>query len=125
MGEVVQVTISNNIKIQNPSPEIVEWCKANLILPNPDYAKKVRMGFWVGNTPKTLSLYEVHGDTFVLPYGTLKQIQPMNTDTIIKSDFKPVESIDYGEPISLYPYQEKAVEESFKGKYGILQSRER
>ena len=122
MGEVVQVTISNNIKIQNPSAEIVEWCKTNLTLPNPDYAKKVRMGFWVGNTPKTLSLYEVHGDTFVLPYGTLKQIQPMITDTIIKSDFKPIESIDYGEPISLYPYQEKAVEESFKGKYGILQS---
>ena len=120
----MQVTISNNIKIQNPTPEIIEWCKTNLTIDNPEYAKKVRMGFWVGNTPKHLHLYEVHGDTLVLPYGTLKQIQPLlRYRTIIKTDFKEPESIDYGKAIPLYPYQEKAVTESFKGKYGILQSK--
>lgn len=119
----MQVSISNNIKILNPTPEIIEWCKTNLTIDNPDYAKKVRMGFWVGNTPKKLNLYEVHGDTLVLPYGTLKQIQPMIKDAIVTSLFKPFESIDYGQPISLYPYQEKAVRESFNGKYGILQSK--
>ena len=119
----MQITISNNIKIQEPTPEIIEWCKTNLTIDNPDYAKKVRMGFWLGNTPKTLSLYEVHGDTIILPYGTLKQIQSMIKDSIVTSDFKPYESINYGKPISLYPYQEKAVRESFKGRYGILQSK--
>ena len=119
----MQVTVSNNIKIQNPTPEIIEWCKTNLTIDNPEYAKKVRMGFWVGNTPKTLNLYEVHGDTLVLPYGTLKQIQSLIKDAIVTSEFKPYESIDYGKPIPLYPYQEKAVRESFKGKYGILQSK--
>lgn len=118
------VTISNNIKIQNPSDEIIEWCKTNLTIDNPDYAKKVRMGFWVGNTPKTLYLYEVHGDTYILPYGTLKQIQPiLRYGTIIKTAFKEPEPIFYGEPISLYPYQEKAVIEVKKGLYGILQSK--
>ena len=119
----MQVSISNNIKIQNPSAEIIEWCKTNLVIDNPDYAKKVRMGFWIGNTPKHLNLYEIHGDTIVLPYGTLKQIQPMITDSIVTSEFKPFKSIDYGKAISLYPYQEKAVKECFKGKYGILQSK--
>lgn len=119
----MQVTISNNIKVQNPSAEIVEWCKANLTIDNPEYAKKVRMGFWVGNTPKKLNLYEVHGDTIVLPYGTLKQIQPMIKDSVVTSEFKPFKSIAYGKAISLYPYQEKAVKECFKGKYGILQSK--
>ena len=119
----MQVTISNNIKIQNPSDEIIEWCKTNLTLDNPDYAKKVRMGFWVGNTPKTLYLYEVHGDTWILPYGTLKEITPMLKGSIVKTDFKDPTQIFYGEPVSLYPYQEKAVTEVKKGLYGILQSK--
>lgn len=119
----MEVTISNNIKIKNPSTEIISWCQAHLKLNNPDYAKKARMGFYLGNTPKHLFLYEVHGDEIILPYGTLKQIQPMIKEALVQSDFKPYESIDYGEPIPLYPYQEKAVEAVKKGYYGILQSR--
>ena len=119
----MQVTISNNIKIQNPTTEIKEWCKTNLTIDNPDYAKKVRMGFWLGNTPKHLHLYEIHGDTYILPYGTLKQIQTMTKDATLTSDFQPYESIVYGNPIPLYPYQEKAVEEAKRGLYGILESK--
>ena len=119
----MQVTISNNIKIKNPSTEIISWCQAHLKLPNPEYVKKTRMGFWVGNTPKFLYLYEVHGDEIILPYGTLKQIQPMIKDTIVTSDFKPYESIDYGEPIPLYPYQEQAVKMVKNSYYGIMVSK--
>jgi superfamily II DNA or RNA helicase len=81
------------------------------------------MGFWIGNTPKFLYLYEVHGDEIILPYGTLKQIQPMLKDAVVESDFKPFESIDYGDPIPLYPYQENAVEAVKQAYYGILQSK--
>ena len=119
----MQVTISNNIRIKNPSTEIISWCQAHLKLPNPEYAKKTRMGFWVGNTPKHLYLYEVHGDEIILPYGTLKQITPMIQNAIVTSEFKPYESIDYGTSIPLYPYQEKAVREVKNGYYGILQSK--
>ena len=119
----MQVTISNNIKIQNPTTEIIEWCKSNLKIDNPDYAKKVRMGFWVSKTPKYLNLYEKHGDTLVLPYGTLKEISPMLKGCNIVSEFIDPVAIDYGEPIPLYPYQEKAVVEVKNGLYGILESR--
>ncbi len=119
----MQVTVSNNIRIKNPSEAILSWCDQHLKLPNPDYAKKVRMGFWVGNTPKELYLYERHGDEIILPYGTLKQIQPLIKDSVVTSDFKPYESVDYGEPISLYPYQEEAVKQAKNGLYGILQSK--
>lgn len=117
----MQVTVSNNIKVQNPTTELIEWCKTNLTIDNPDYAKKVRMGFWVGTTPKYLHLYEIHGDTYILPYGTLKQIAPMLS--CVKSDFKEPQKVFYGEPIPLYPYQEKAVREALKGLYGILESK--
>ena len=117
------VTVSNNIKITYPSIEILSWCQENLKLPNPEYAKKVRMGFWLGNTPKFLTLYEIHGDTLILPYGVLKQIQPMLVDSVVISGFKTAEHIDYGKPISLYPYQEEAVKQAKNGLYGILQSK--
>ena len=119
----MQVTVSNNIKITDPSPEILAYCKDNLTLPNPDYAKKVRMGFWTGNTPKELRLYEVRGNELVIPYGCLKAIAPMLKDATVGSDFKPSVSVDYGEPIPLYPYQEIAVEQAKNGLYGILQSK--
>lgn len=117
------VTVSNNIKITNPSLEIITYCKNNLTLPNPDYAKKIRMGFYVGSTPKQLYLYEIHGNEWVLPYGCLKAIAPMLKDAIVQSEFKPSVSVDYGQPIPLYPYQETAVEQAKNGLYGILQSK--
>ena len=117
------VTIGNNIKIKYPSKEILSWCNQHLKLNNPEYANKVRMGFWVGNTPKYLYLYEVHGDEIILPYGTLKQIQSLIKDSVVESDFKPFTSIDYGERVPLYDYQEQAVSVAKNGLYGILQSK--
>lgn len=119
----MRVRVSNNVKITNPTPELITWCQNNLKLANPDYAKKVRMGFWVGNTPKFLYLYEIHGGELVIPYGCLKAIAPLLKDAVAESDFKPSVSIDYGDPVPLYPYQEKAVEQAKNGLYGILQSK--
>ena len=119
----MRVKVSNHIRITNPSPEIITWCQTNLRLPNPDYAKKSRMGFWVGNTPKDICLYEFHGGELVIPYGCLKSIAPLLTDAVVESDFKTSVSIDYGDSIPLYPYQEKAVEQAQNGLYGILQSK--
>ena len=119
----MQVVISNNIKIQDPTTEIIEWCKENLTIDNPDYAKKVRMGFWLGNTPKKLHLYEMHGDTLVLPYGTLKEITPMLKESSVTTDFIDPISMEYDRPISLYSYQKTAVEQAKQGLYGILQSK--
>lgn len=119
----MQVRVSNNIRITDPSVEIISWCQNNLKIANPDYAKKVRMGFWVGNTPKDLYLYEVHGNELVMPYGCLKAIAPLIKEAAIQSDFKQSESVDYGKPIPLYPYQEIAVGQAKNGLYGILQSK--
>lgn len=65
----MQVTISNEIYVQDPVPELVRWARENLVIPNPEYSKKQRMGLWTGNTEEVLYLYYVDGNVLALPAG--------------------------------------------------------
>ena len=123
-GSFGQVRVKSNITVTNPPESLLDWCEDKLVLPNPDYEKKLRMGFWTGNTPKTLALYETHGASVILPYGVLDAIKPFVQGTHdIRSGFAQWPTIDYGGMgIDLYPYQEKAVQALLNAKYGILQS---
>lgn len=51
--------VGSTIRVVEPSEQLIQWCKAHLTLPNPDYYKKERMGLWVGNTPDTISLWRM------------------------------------------------------------------
>ena len=121
-GDPSMITVSNVITIDKPSPELLTWCARNLRLRNPEYDKKVRMHFWVGNTPEWLYLYEVHGDKLILPFGTLRDIVPMINVSDIKMDFPVATNVDYHCEVPLYDYQREAVEEMYWSRYGILQS---
>ena len=66
----MHLSIGSTIRVSDPTAEIVQLCKNTLTIKNPVYAKKARMGFWIGDTPKTLTLYEKDGDDLILPYGT-------------------------------------------------------
>lgn len=117
--------ISNQITIYKSDPcyeSVKQYCRDNLVVSNPDYAKKLRMHYWLGNTPKTLSLYEMVGGNLVLPFGCLKSIWKMANGSNVELDFGESVNIDYGEPLKLYDYQDEAVRACIKGKYGILQS---
>ena len=116
----MQITVSNVITVDRPPRELLSWCTQNLRIRNPEYAKKQRMHFWVGNTPEWLYLYEIHGDQLVLPYGVLRNIFPMIDGGEL--NFPVAKQIDYGCKVPLYDYQEKAVEAMYWQQYGILQS---
>lgn len=118
----MKVTISNEITITEPTPEIMSWCKRELVIPNPEYAKKERMGFWVGNTPKKLLLYQLINGDLVLPYGTLMDIMHIEKNIEIDARFTNAEKVDYGCNVPLYDYQEKAKDYMCKVGCGILQS---
>ena len=120
----MKVIISNEITITDPSREIMDWCKRELVLPNPDYAKKERMGLWTGNTPQTLSLYKVNGNSVIIPVGALKHISPiLNTYEYEKSlDLALNSPVDYNAEVNLYDYQQNAVIAMYSSGYGILQS---
>lgn len=119
----MQIAVSNTLTVTDPTPDILMWCKRNLTITNPDYAKKARMNLWLGNTPKTLSLYETRGNELVLPFGTLRSIPKEITDKVIFiSEFAPPVEVDFQADVPLYDYQEDAVQAMIAAKYGILQS---
>ena len=119
----MQIAVSNTLTVTEPTKEMLMWCKKNLVITNPDYAKKARMGFWLGDTPKTLSLFEVRGNELVLPFGVLRSLPKEITDnSLFDSEFAPFKAVDFKCDVPLYEYQEIAVQAMIDAKYGILQS---
>lgn len=117
------IEVSNTLSVNNPTKELMTWCKKNLVIANPEYAKKARMNLWLGNTPKMLYLYEIRGDTLVLPFGVLRSLPKSITDkALFVSEFATPVEVDYDTSIPLYDYQEEAVNAMIAAKYGILQS---
>lgn len=117
------VRIANNIVVENPTPQILDWCKKELTLSNPEYEKKARMGFWVGNTPRTLSLYEQRDDSVVVPYGLLRKLPDSLKQATIMPRFAAAKSVEYGGiEVPLYDYQQDAVDALYKAHFGIIQS---
>lgn len=115
------MTVGNQLRIQEPTANLLDWCKKNMVLANPDYAKKVRMHLWLGNTPQKLYLMQWDGDTLVLPYGCLNTVLSMGECEVINNLPVPKE-VDFGCSVPLYDYQEAAKEAMLKAYYGILQS---
>lgn len=122
MGEAMRVSIGATITVENPSQALNDWCEEHLVIPNPEYAKKVRMHFWVGNTPKTLSLYERRGNALILPFGILRDVQHFLWGHPCASEFPEPVEITYGGEVPLYSYQDDAVNVVKECRYGILQS---
>lgn len=115
------IEIGSQLKITNPSPALMVWCKENLELVNPEYQKKVRMHLWTGNTPKKLFLYSMKENTLTLPFGCLRSILGL-LEGDMNILFKEQRKVDYGGYVPLYDYQEEAVAALLINHYGILQS---
>lgn len=118
----MRVSIGATITVENPSQALNDWCEEHLVIPNPEYAKKVRMHFWVGNTPKTLFLYERRGNALILPFGILRDVQHFLWGQPCTSEFPEPVEITYDGEVPLYSYQDDAVNVVKEYRYGILQS---
>lgn len=115
------IEVGSYLKITDPSSELMDWCKKNLELVNPEYQKKARMHLWTGNTPRTLFLYSTNENTLTLPFGCLRSILGLLKGDLIKCFPKP-KTVNFGGYVPLYEYQETAVVAMLANHYGILQS---
>ena len=119
----MQVIISNEIFIKDPTPNLTQWTRDNLNIPNPEYSKKMRMGLYVGKTPPVISLYRVDGDMIILPCGVGKNIRPyFPPETTFSQDLADNGTLNYPGNVPLFDYQKPAVEAMARAGCGILQS---
>lgn len=116
----MEAVFSNKITIKNPTPAMLEYCKA-LTLPNPDFYKLQNMGKWTGNTPRDIVLYERVGDTLILPFGCIAGVRArLKGDTPVRLDFAPIRPFNYQSHINLYPYQETAADMAHTQRNGVV-----
>lgn len=117
------LTISNVITVSNPSFDMERWVRKELVVSNPEYAKRRRMGLWTGRTPQNLFLYERRGDDLILPFGCINFIpKEILQDALIVESFPDAPVVDYHADVPLYDYQKKAVDAMYATGLGILQS---
>ena len=122
----MELIISNEITIIEPTQEVRQWVYEKLRVPNPEYANKLKMGLWIGNTPKELKLYRISGNNIIIPYGAYKSLYntfPYLRDIVTSVDLSQNKHVNYNTDISLYTYQKNAVESLIKANGGILKSK--
>ena len=127
----MQTIISNEIRIESPTPEIISWCNRYLVYDNPEYQQLKRMGKddyirWK-HIPEKIYLYYLDGDILVVPYGCLyallpafnragcKIYQSFNNAPDISFRGSKVQGID-----EFFDYQEDAVNAALAAKSGVI-----
>lgn len=102
----MKVTLSNIIQIEEPTREVLNYCKNQLTFSNPDYIKKQRMGFWIGKTPKTIKLYDYYDDNIYLPIGCFDDIWQLHPHKEDYKDYSITKKANIKSNIVLRNYQE-------------------
>ncbi len=118
----MKILISNEIYIQDPPKALVETVRKDLVIPNPEYSKKKRLGLWTGNTDPQICLYYVDGQNLVVPCGAGKLLRPYLNGTEVRRDLADNGSLEYPGNIPLYGYQAEAVRAMKAVGNGILKS---
>ena len=116
----MKITLSNIIEIQDPTKEILDYCKKELTFSNPDYIKKQRMGFWVGKTHKAISLYDCYQDNIYLPIGCFEDIWEIHPKKEDYTDYTITNNAYIESNITLRDYQKPCADALKKYVNGIF-----
>ena len=116
----MKVLLSNIIEIQEPTKEILDYCKKELTFSNPDYIKKQRLGFWLGKTPKTISLYDYYENNIYLPIGCFNDIWEIHPYKDDYTDYTTTKKANIKSNIVLRDYQEPCIKALKKYVNGIF-----
>lgn len=116
----MKTTIKNNIIINEPTTEIIEYCKNNLILPNPQYNQNKALGFSTWNVAKELYLYSYENNILTMPFGLIRNIYPLIKNSKIDFEIKPVVAKKLLSRVILREYQNNALNGLKNAKNGVL-----
>lgn len=117
----VEVVVTNIVVIKNPTADLLGMCKNELTFKNPEYNKKVQMGFWTGGTPKTIKLYDYDGSSLYLPIGCLDMVKYLLKDiNYTIKDYRSTKPREIKSKINLREYQQPCINAIDKYVNGIL-----
>ena len=122
----MEIIISNEITIKDPTSDIRAWVYDKLKVSNPEYSKKIRLGLWVGSTPKEIKLYRASGNDLIVPFGvwnSLASAFPIIETTPKEYRIAANKAVNYKASINLYEYQKNALNSLLRAHGGILQSK--
>lgn len=114
----MQIILSNVIDITEPNKEMLEYCKKELTIANPEYAKRAKMGFYVGKTPKVIKLYNYFDGHLYMPIGVFDDVYKLHPHLEDYFDYSVERQVDVVNHIELRDYQKpviKAVKEKING----------
>lgn len=112
--------VGNKIFIEDPNQDAIKWCEENLVIDNPEFIKKERLGLWTGGTVRKINLYEKNGNTLITPFGCVARLRKQFSGFPFYSRISPQKGFKYRSGISPYDYQEKAIQEALRAKNGII-----
>ncbi|MBR5586560.1 MAG: DEAD/DEAH box helicase [Clostridia bacterium] len=117
----MEIILKNNVRINNATKEVVDFCERNLVLKNPEYHKKRYMGYYTGSTPPFLVLYQSDGKDLLLPFGAWRSVfKKFEGQFTAKSEIAPMRKFDYRSNVQLYSYQQRMKDRILKYKNGVI-----
>lgn len=119
----MDIYISNKIRINNPTKEMMDFVKSKYVFNNPDYYKRQAMGKSTYRIASSIIMYEKGSDFILLPFGTFKNIYcNFYNKATFNNEIKPIRARNYQSNIKTYDYQEMAINNVLRAKNGILVS---
>lgn len=114
----MHATFGAEVIIYEPTDEIIDWCRKNLWVDNPEYLSKVRMNKWIGKTPSKLMLYKRIDGNLVLPAGLRSKFKniPFVEEYPDVKRWKPQVPKNF----KPYDYQTVAAKAMVQSKYGEI-----
>ena len=98
----MRILESSEVTIYDPTDEVVFYCMEHFTVKNPEYARRLRMNKWLGDTPEYLDLYKKRGDHLILPFGAYKGLENylwmndlLDYVDLIEKDFAFHDPVDY------------------------------
>lgn len=117
----MKINIDNVLKISNASKEVLEYCKKELEIDNPQFIQNQRLGFSTYRVLRKLCWYEKRGNDIIVPFGCLNKIYSLYPH---KEDYEmsipAPKKVNYKSNIKLYDYQEDAKNKALKAKNGVI-----
>lgn len=117
----MKIIIDNTLRIKNPTKEILNYCKSELEIDNPQYIQNQYLGFSTYKIPKKLRWFEKREEDIIIPFGCLNKIYSMYP---YKENYRMLipkaKEVKYKSNIKLYDYQENAKNKALKAKNGVI-----